>query len=56
MPKYKQAFNNLKYHFITAPIFTYFNLNLKYIIKINLSNYAQKECYYNIIKTVSCAQ
>ena len=39
MPKYEQAFNNLKYYFITALIFTYFNPNLKYIIKTDLSNY-----------------
>ena len=37
--KYKQAFNNLKYCFITALIFTYFNPDLKYIVKIDLSNY-----------------
>ena len=38
-PKYKQAFNNLKYYFITALILTHFNPNFKYIIKIDLSNH-----------------
>jgi hypothetical protein len=37
-PRYKQAFNNLKYHFITALILTYFNLNLKCIVKTDSSN------------------
>jgi len=41
--RYKQAFNNLKHRFITAPILTYFNLNLKYIIKTDSSNYALGE-------------
>ena len=35
----EQAFNNLKYYFTTTPILTYFNLNLKYIIKIDSSNH-----------------
>ena len=39
MPKYKQAFNNLKYHFTTALILAHFNPDFKYIIKIDLSNY-----------------
>ena len=39
IPKYKQAFNNLKYHFITALILTYFNSNFKYIVKTDSSNY-----------------
>jgi len=38
--KCKQAFNNLKYCFITAPILTHFNFNFKCIIKIDSSNYA----------------
>jgi len=37
--KCKQAFNNLKHCFITALILTYFNPNLKYIIKTDLLNY-----------------
>ena len=41
-PKCKQAFNNLKYHFITTLILTHFNPNLKYIIKTDLSNYILK--------------
>ena len=36
----KQAFNNLKQRFITAPILAHFNSNLEYVIKINSSNYA----------------
>jgi hypothetical protein len=40
--KYKQAFNDLKYHFITALILVYFNPNLKCVVKINLSNYVLK--------------
>ena len=39
IPKYKQAFNNLKHYFITALILAYFNFDLKYIVKIDLSNY-----------------
>ena len=39
-PKYKQAFNDLKCYFITILILTHFNPDFKYIIKINLSNYA----------------
>jgi hypothetical protein len=38
-PRYKQAFNNLKYYFITALILTYFNLDFKCIVKIDSSNY-----------------
>ena len=37
--KYKQAFNNLKYYFITTLNFTYFNSDFKYIIKTDLFNY-----------------
>jgi len=37
--KYEQAFNNLKYYFITTPILTHFNLDFKYIIKIDFFNY-----------------
>ena len=37
--KYKQSFNNLKYYFITALILIYFNPDLKYVIKTNLSNH-----------------
>ena len=36
----KQAFNNLKQRFTTAPILTHFNPNLKYVIKTDSSNYA----------------
>jgi hypothetical protein len=36
----EQAFNNLKQRFITAPILTHFNPNLKCVIKIDSSNYA----------------
>jgi len=35
----EQAFNNLKYHFTTAPILTHFNPNLKCIVKTDSSNY-----------------
>ena len=38
-PKYKQAFNNLKYHFITTLILVHFNPDFKYIVKIDLSDY-----------------
>ena len=38
-PRYKQAFNNLKYCFITTLIFAHFNPNFKYIVKIDLSDY-----------------
>ena len=38
-PKYKQAFNNLKYYFITALILTYFNPDLKCVVEIDLSDY-----------------
>jgi hypothetical protein len=38
-PRYKQAFNNLKYHFITALILAYFNSDFKCVVKINSSNY-----------------
>ena len=41
-PKYKQAFNNLKHYFITTLIFIYFNPDLKYIIKTDLSDYILK--------------
>jgi len=41
--KCKQVFNNLKYHFITTPILIYFNPNLKYIIKTDLSDYVLRE-------------
>ena len=37
--KYKQAFNNLKYYFITTLILTYFNFDFKCVIKIDLSDY-----------------
>jgi len=39
----KQAFNNLKHRFITAPILTHFNFNFKYIIKTDSSNYTLRE-------------
>ena len=42
-PRCKQAFNNLKYYFITALILTHFNFNLEYIIKTDLSNYVLGE-------------
>ena len=38
-PKYKQAFNNLKYYFITALILAHFNSDLEYIVKIDLSDH-----------------
>jgi len=38
--RYKQAFNNLKQRFITAPILTHFDPNLECVIKIDSSNYA----------------
>jgi hypothetical protein len=38
-PGYKQAFNNLKYYFITALILTHFNPDLKCVIEINSSDY-----------------
>jgi len=37
--KCEQAFNNLKYYFITALILAHFNPNLKYIVEIDLSDY-----------------
>ena len=37
--KCEQAFNNLKQRFITALILTYFNPNLKCVIKTDLSDY-----------------
>ena len=37
--KYKQAFNNLKYCFITALILTHFNPDFKYIVKTDLSDH-----------------
>ena len=37
--KCEQAFNNLKYCFITALILAYFNPNLKCIVKTDSSNY-----------------
>jgi len=40
--RYEQAFNNLKHRFTTAPILAHFNFNFKYIIKIDLSDYALK--------------
>ena len=43
MPEYKQAFNNLKYYFIITLILAHFNPDLKYIIKIDLSDYVLKE-------------
>ena len=43
MPKYKQAYNNLKYYFITTLILTHFNPNLKYIIKTDSSDYVLKK-------------
>ena len=36
------SLNNLKYYFITALILTYFNFSLKYIVKIDLSDYVLK--------------
>jgi hypothetical protein len=38
-PRCKQAFNNLKYYFITALILTHFNPDLECVVKINSSNY-----------------
>jgi hypothetical protein len=38
-PRYKQAFNNLKYYFITTPILTHFDLDFKCVIKIDSSDY-----------------
>ena len=38
----ESAFNNIKYCFITTLILAYFNPNLKYIIKTDLSNYTLK--------------
>jgi hypothetical protein len=35
----KQAFNNLKYCFITALILAHFDPNFKCVIKTDLSNY-----------------
>ena len=39
MPKYKQAFNDLKYCFITTLILAHFNLDFKYIVKTDSSDY-----------------
>jgi hypothetical protein len=39
-PKYKEAFNDLKYCFITALILTHFNPDFKCVIKTDSSNYA----------------
>ena len=41
-PRYKQAFNNLKYYFITTLILAHFDPDLKYIVKTDLSNHALK--------------
>jgi hypothetical protein len=38
-PGCKQAFNNLKYCFITTPILAHFDPDLKYVVKIDSSNY-----------------
>ena len=38
----EHVFNNLKKQFTTASILAYFDSNLEYILKINLSNHAQK--------------
>jgi len=40
--KCEQAFNDLKYRFTTALILTHFNLDFKYIVKIDFSNHVQK--------------
>jgi hypothetical protein len=39
MPRYKQAFNNLKYYFITALILTHFNPDFKCVVKTDSSNH-----------------
>ena len=39
IPKYKQAFNNLKYYFTITLILAHFNPDFKYIIKTDLSDY-----------------
>jgi hypothetical protein len=38
-PGCKQAFNNLKYCFITTSILTHFDFDLKCVIKIDSSDY-----------------
>ena len=38
-PRCKQAFNNLKYHFITALILAHFNPDLKCVVEIDSFNY-----------------
>ena len=40
--RYKQAFNNLKYYFITTLILVYFNPDLECIVKTDLFNYVLK--------------